>query len=217
MDNQTDHGKKRGELHIISTGRQSPETFASIAAEINEYVDVFHLREKAWSDRDMVEAIELLQSKGIPPEKIVVNNRTDVAHVTGVRGVQLAHHSIDVSSVRSAFGHLSIGCSVHSVKEAVSAADQGADYLLFGHVYPTSSKPGLAPKGLTGLRQVVRGASVPVIAIGGITPENTRGTIQNGASGIAVLSGVLLAEDPVKKAKAYKEEIRRVAEDEQTV
>ncbi|MFC3040736.1 thiazole tautomerase TenI [Virgibacillus xinjiangensis] len=217
MEQRNDHGMERGELHVISTGRQSSETLASIAEEIHDYVDVFHLREKAWSDREMVEAIEWLLAMGIPPEKIVVNHRIDVAHVTGVKGVQLAHHSIDVSTVRNAFGHLSIGCSVHSVKEAVSASEHGADYLLFGHIYPTSSKPGLAPRGLEGLRQVVRSASVPVIAIGGITPENTRETIQNGASGTAVLSGILLAEDPLEKAIAYKEELRRVAEDEQTI
>ncbi|GAB3058202.1 hypothetical protein GCM10027286_22340 [Virgibacillus ainsalahensis] len=132
-------------------------------------------------------------------------------------GVQLGKNSMNVSEVRSPYDHLCIGCSVHSVDEALFASKHGADYLLYGHVYETQSKPGLKPNGLKGLKDVVQHVSTPVIAIGGITPENTPDIIKSGASGIAVLSGVLLANDPMKNVIAYRKALRKVADDEKTL
>ncbi|MGJ9458070.1 thiamine phosphate synthase [Oceanobacillus sp. CF4.6] len=206
-----------GELHIISTGEQSPETFVSIAEKINGYVGFFHIREKSWSDIQYMQTIELLHSKGIPLEKIMVNHRIHVANAMQVRGVQLTYQSIDVSVARKTYESLYIGCSVHSVEEAVSALQHGTDYLLYGHVFDSRSKPGVKPKGLDGLKQVAQHVSIPVIAIGGITPQNTPQIINHGASGIAVLSGVLLSSDPVAKAISYKHALRKGGKNEETV
>ncbi|WP_087974283.1 thiamine phosphate synthase [Oceanobacillus rekensis] len=206
-----------GELHIISTGEQSPETFVSIAEKINEYVDFFHIREKAWSDIQLMQTIDLLQSKGISLEKIIVNHRVNLAQAMQVRGVQLTYQSIDVSVARKTDESMYIGCSVHTVEEAVSKALHGADYLLYGHVFDSRSKPGVKPKGLDGLKQVARHVSIPVIAIGGITPQNTPQIINHGASGIAVLSGVLLSSDPVAKAISYKHALSKAGKNEETL
>jgi thiazole tautomerase (transcriptional regulator TenI) len=105
--------------------------------------------------------------------------------------------------VRRLFPQLKIGKSVHSVAEANLAKEEGADFLILGHIYPTDSKPGLPCKGVELLRQVMGNVSLPVIAIGGIKPENTKEILLNGAKGIAVMSGVLDAENPVLAAKAY--------------
>ncbi|MFB4471701.1 MULTISPECIES: thiamine phosphate synthase [Bacillaceae] len=205
-----------GKLHIISTGQQTPETLASIVEKIGPFVDRIHLRERIWSDRAMVHTMELLQSKGVPGHKIIVNSRLDVAHVMQAGGVQLTHHSMELSMVRDAYCDLTIGCSVHDVEEAVLAEERGADYLLYGHVFESKSKPGVKPRGLDALKQVAQNVSIPVIAIGGIKPENTKEVIRCGASGIAVLSGVLLANDPVKQAILYRDALRKVANDEKT-
>lgn len=194
-------------LHVISTGQQPLAKFVSIAALIHEDVDAFHLRETSWSARELVNAIDFLSVKGVPLEKIIVNDRIDVAHSMKVRGVQLSHHSLRVSTVKKAFPTLQIGCSIHTLDGAIEAAEMGADYLLYGHVFPTSSKQGITPKGLDGLKEITEQVTIPVIAIGGITPENARDALTMGVEGIAVLSGILLATDPLKAVKDYKEKM----------
>ncbi|SDP16793.1 thiamine phosphate synthase [Halobacillus aidingensis] len=121
--------------------------------------------------------------------------------------MQLTHHSLPVSQVKQTFPELNVGKSVHSLKEAIDAKEEGADFLLYGNIYPTSSKPGKAGKGLDSLREIIEHVGCPVVAIGGITPERAGDVIRTGAQGIAVMSGILQAEDPVKAAQAYRTEV----------
>jgi thiazole tautomerase (transcriptional regulator TenI) len=190
-------------LHIISNNKLALDDFALLAGRIKQYVTAFHLREKTKTARELINGIELLLAAGVSPECIIVNDRVDVAAAMGISGVQLTYHSLAVNQVKRLFPRLKIGKSVHSVDEARLAEDEGADFLIFGHIYPTDSKPGLPSKGVDLLRQVTWNVSLPVIAIGGIKPENTREILRNGAKGIAVMSGVLDAENPVLAAKAY--------------
>ncbi|SFB25228.1 thiazole tautomerase (transcriptional regulator TenI) [Lentibacillus halodurans] len=209
MDRVQKRDTNIGALHIISTGQQSPETLAGIVEQIIDHIDAIHLREKLWSDKQMTETILLLHSKGIPLEKIVVNHQAAIAHVMNTKGVQLTHNSNDAATIRHAYPDLHLGRSVHSVQEAVDACNRGADYVIFGHVFATRSKPDLQPKGLAELRNVVQLVNIPVLAIGGITPENTPDIIKTGASGIAVLSGVLLAHDPFEKVMDYTKALKK--------
>lgn len=198
-----------GQLHIISTGQQSIDTFSTIVAAIHKDVDAIHIREKTWTATELMKTVQRLVDLGVPLHKIIINDRVDVAYVMGTKGVQLAHHSIDVARVKENFPSLQIGCSVHSVTEALQAEVNGADYILYGHVFPTRSKPGLPPKGLQRLSQLVQHVHVPVIAIGGMTPKRTADVLATGAHGIAVLSGVLLADHPQKAVKAYARALQR--------
>lgn len=209
MDRVQKQDSDTGALHIISTGQQPPETLAAIAEQIIDHIDALHLREKSWSDHQLIEFIKRLRSKGIPPGKIIVNHRAAIAHIMNTQGVQLTHNSMDTARVRHAYPSLHIGRSVHSAIEARDAGNLGANYLIFGHVFATRSKPDLPPKGLTELRNVVQQVHIPVLAIGGIIPENTRDIMKTGAGGIAVLSGVLLNDDPLEKVVAYKEALRK--------
>ncbi|WP_233879400.1 thiazole tautomerase TenI [Virgibacillus halodenitrificans] len=192
------------ELHVISTGQQTSETLVSIVAEIHRYIDFLHLREPEWTDQDLVQTIENLSASGVPMEKLIVNHRVDVANQTGVHGVQLTYRSMEVAKVKNAFPELKVGCSVHTVSEATQLAEQGADYLVYGHIFETASKPDLEPKGVGSLQHVARQVSIPVIAIGGIRPKNVPNVLGQGASGVAVLSGILLAKDPLKAAQEYR-------------
>lgn len=200
---------KTKELHIISTGRQKPEQLADIIARIHFDIDFIHLREKTKTAKEVYEMVELLKSKKVPLSKIIINDRTDVACVSNVKGVHLAFHSLPVEIVKRKFEDLTVGCSVHSLKEAQIAEQQGADYVIFGHVYSTQSKPGLIPKGLEQLRFISESISIPVIAIGGIKPTNSRAVIEAGAQGVAVMSGILEAEDPLDAVQQYRSYLSR--------
>ncbi len=88
-------------------------------------------------------------------------------------------------------GTQQLGISVHSVEEAVRAQQLGADFLMAGHIFPTGCKPGLPPRGLEFLQQVCQAATIPVYAIGGITPDNAPLAIQAGAEGVCIMSGAM--------------------------
>jgi thiazole tautomerase (transcriptional regulator TenI) len=195
------------ELHIISTGKQPIEKFVEIASRIQEHVDFFYLREKHMNASELYRAVTLLHDNKIPLSKIIINDRVDVAWVHKVFGVQLAFHSLDAGVVKGAFPGMSVGCSIHSMDEAKAAFRNGADYAIYGHVFETNSKRGLPPKGVEELHAITRNVNLPIIAIGGITPSNCQVVKDAGAHGIAVMSGVLEAENPVRAVKEYSKSL----------
>lgn len=101
-----------------------------------------------------------------------------------------------------------IGASVHSVCEAVEAEQWGVDYVIAGHIFETSCKPDLTPRGLDFLHNVCESVSIPVYAIGGINAENIGLIAQTGACGACVMSEFMTCEDPAE----YIKELRKGAE-----
>jgi thiazole tautomerase (transcriptional regulator TenI) len=198
------------QLHIISTGKQPLDQFVAICARVHPYVDAIHVREKMKTAREISEFLTALIKQGVPPRKIIVNDRIDVAVVFGVKGVQLAHHSLSVRKVKHHFPSLSIGCSVHSIAEAMEAEESGADYCIYGHVFATGSKVGVPPRGIESLRSVANHVNIPVIAIGGIHSNNAEQVLKAGAQGIAVMSAVFFADDPVGEAKKLAKIVKKM-------
>jgi thiamine-phosphate diphosphorylase len=104
-----------------------------------------------------------------------------------------------------------LGRSVHSVDAAQRAEAEGCRYLLVGTMFPTASHPDQPPAGISLLRAVREAVSIPLIAIGGITPERVAECIQAGAQGVAVLSGITNAPDPADAATRYWATLRACA------
>lgn len=198
------------ELHLISTGKQPKQTLVDVLSNVHSYADYIHLRERHFSVRDYLDTIDKLIAADVPLEKIIINDRVDVAYVVKACGVQLGAGSLPPEKVVQTFPGLRVGCSVHGINEATEKGKAGADYLVYGHVFPTASKPGLPPRGLAELRRVVGSISIPVIAIGGIKPRHVEQIKETGAEGIAVLSGILLADDARGAAAAYNDAIKGV-------
>ena len=190
------------QLHVISDGKLSPEDFSEIAVELEPFTDKFHLREKHWTSRELFAGVKHLLKKGIPIRKIIINDRADVAWAFRA-GVHLAYHSLPADIVKRRFPHLPVGCSVHSLEEAEEAAKQGADYVLYGHIFKTDSKKGVPPRGTGSLEALKKEVDIPVLAIGGIKPENIQEVLEAGADGIAVMSGILQAKEPAEAAKLF--------------
>lgn len=99
--------------------------------------------------------------------------------------------------------HGLVGRSVHSVESAQRAEADGADYVVAGTIFASQSHPEVAPQGLDFLRAVCAAAAIPVIAIGGVTPENAPDCLRAGAAGVAVLSPIMRAADPGAVAERY--------------
>ncbi len=190
-------------LHLISTGSIHPLDEIKTFQSLQPYTDQLHLREPNLSAAELLDLIEALLGHSYSPEQLTVHDRVDVAHVAGI-GVQLTRRSLRVRDVRRHFPNLVIGKSVHSLAEALAAEAEGADRLLYGHIYPTASKPDVPPRGIDALKQVVTFTTKPVIAIGGITPECMPEIAATGATGIAVLSGILGQSDPLAAIRRYQ-------------
>jgi thiamine-phosphate pyrophosphorylase len=129
---------------------------------------------------------------------LIVNDRVDVALAVGADAVQRTATSLSVRDmIAVADKRLHIGASVHALQEAIDAESQGADWVVFGPVYDTPSKRAYGPaQGLERLEAVARAVGVPVIAIGGITPERVAEVRAAGAAGVAVISAILEADSP---------------------
>ena len=121
--------------------------------------------------------------------RILVNDRLDVALAAGAHGVHLRGNSMAAARVRTiAPPGFVIGRSVHSVDEALEAErDGGLDYLLFGTVFASTSKPGAAPAGLEGLARACGAVALPVLAIGGMTASTVAPVARAGAAGFAAI------------------------------
>jgi thiamine-phosphate diphosphorylase len=138
---------------------------------------------------------------------IVVNDRVDVAIASGAAAVQLTSRSLGPADARRAAAHgrpgLRVGASVHAPDEARVAEAEGADWVVAGHVYDTSSHPGAPGRGIVLVRDVAAAATVPVVAIGGVTPARVPLLRAAGAHGVAVIRGVWAAGDAERAATDY--------------
>lgn len=155
-----------------------------------------------------MQLLSLLKKGGADKDKLIINDRADIALFANIHRVQLPSRSFSVKQVRSRFPHLHIGRSVHSLKEAIQAEKEDADYVVFGHVFETECKQGLEARGISLLSEIKRTLSIPVIAIGGMTMQTIGHTKQAKPDGIAVMSGIFSAENPKEAAKRYARAVR---------
>ena len=184
----------------LVTDRRRRPPIAQAAEAVDAGVDLIQIRERdldaATLSSLVRRVVELTRGSGT---RVVVNDRLDVALTCGADGVHLRGDSIPPTRARSIVpqGFL-IGRSVHGRDEALAVAPD-VDYLIAGTVFPTASKPGridlLGPNGLAAIAHAVH---VPVLAIGGMTPERAGEVAAAGAAGIAVLGLFADADRPIK-------------------
>jgi len=161
-------------------------------------VKYIQLREKRLPTRMILDTaywvMELTREYGA---KLLINDRVDIALAAGADGVHLGRQSLPANAVRKITGdNFLIGASTHSLHEAVEAEKDGADFITLGPIYNTPSKLKYGdPIGVDVIRGVKTHVSVPVLAIGGIKTDTVHEVMSAGADGVAVISGILAAED----------------------
>ena len=141
---------------------------------------------------------------------VMVNGNLEVALACGVQGVHLPERSMPVSMARAALEKLPAGAliarSTHSTEGARAAEAEGADFITFGPVYDTPSKAAYGPaKGLRALAETVRSVTLPVFALGGVTPGRAGQCLEAGAHGVAAISAVLSQPDIPLAVGAFEE------------
>jgi len=134
----------------------------------------------------------------------IVNDSVEVAMAAGADGVHVGQGDMPAAAVRKVVGpDMIIGVSTHSVEEAVAAQEDGADYVGFGPVFPTTSKPDAdTVKGPEAIKEIKAAVKIPVVAIGGIDTDNVRDVVSAGADAAAVFAAIAGADDPEGAAAA---------------
>jgi thiamine-phosphate pyrophosphorylase len=201
--------KSVGHFHVITDESiQNRFTHVELARlAIAGGADTIQFRDKSQSTRELIETAEALRvvcaSMGVP---LIINDRTDIALAVDAAGVHLGRSDLPVHIARGLLGPDKIvGGTAATLEEAIEAQKEGADYVGFGHIYPSSSKdkPGKA-KGPGGLIEICATLTIPVIAIGGINIGNFAPVIKAGAYGIAVIGAVCASDNPEAAAAALR-------------
>lgn len=182
----------------------SPRLTEIITAAVKGGVDVVQWREKAANRAKYRQRFHAIHSAA-GEASVIVNGNLEAALACGARRIHLPEKSLPLGVIRWRIGAGGlIGKSVHSVEGAQRAQADGADYIIAGTIFASSSHPDIEPMGLDFLREVCASVTVPVLAIGGGTPESIGDCVKAGASGAAVLSPMMRAENPTATAQAYR-------------
>lgn len=137
--------------------------------------------------------------------QLIVNDDPGLARSVDADGVHLGREDAHVSAARDILGNdrlIGVSC-YQSLALACKAVAAGADYVAFGSVYPSASKPQAAPADLALFTEARRSLPVPVVAIGGITPDNAAAVIAAGADALAVITALYAADDPRAQAERF--------------
>lgn len=187
-------------LHVLtdrdwSRGR---EMLAVAQAAIDGGATVIQLRDKTASTRRLIEEGQALRrltrERGV---LLIVNDRVDVALALDADGAHVGQDDMPAAMARELLGpNRLLGVSAGNLEEASGAVSAGADYLGVGPVYATRAKADAGPEtGPQLVREIATRYDVPLVGIGGITPENAGDVIREGAAGVAVITAVVAADD----------------------
>ena len=178
---------------ITDLKRIGKDRFLSAVEEaLQGGVRALQIREKDLNPNDLLAlALEVKPLVQRYHAKLFINDRADIAVMAGADGVHLTETSIQAREVKNSFPDLIVGVSTHSIEGARRAETQGADFITFSPIYETPSKANYGPpQGLDLLRQATQKVRLPVLALGGITLHRVPECLEQGAFGVAVISGI---------------------------
>ena len=193
---------ERPQLHLLTDSRLgTSELLGVVEAAAENGVDWVQVRDHSSTPRELFELsrriVSICRPLGV---RVAVNDRIDVALGVGADAVQLGSRSLPIYTAKRIAGSMLIGASVHSLSEGARAESDGANWITFGHFFPTRSHPHQPPRDIGALKLMANASSIPVIAIGGIGVDQVGAVLEAGASGVAVISAILDAPDPARAA-----------------
>lgn len=199
-----------GILDLGYVAARDAVTMAHALLADGEGVDVLQLRAKGWNPDDVLALARLVRpvcaDLGVP---FILNDHPDLVPAAGADGAHVGQDDgpLDVAR-RSAGKGAHVGRSTHSLAQAAAARAEGADYLGFGPLFATPTKPDYPAVGLEDIARVHDGVpDRPVFCIGGIKPGNLDAVLAAGAGRVVIVSGLLLAPDPGGTARAIRQQL----------
>ena len=163
------------------------------------------IRNKNASDREFFNQVVAILKFAPADSRVIVNDRADVALLSGAGGVHLGQTDLPPQHIRKILSATQIlGYSTHNSRQALDSERLPLNYIAAGPVFPTSTKSDADPViGLNGLREICSRVSRPVVAIGGITMQNARDVFACGAASVAVISDLLNSDDVARRTREW--------------
>ena len=191
------------DLGYVSKG----DTLAMARAMLDGGVQLLQLRAKNESSQEVrsmaCDLAPLCRAHDVP---FLLNDHPALVLETGADGAHVGQDDMSVAEARALAGEEAIiGKSTHSLAQALAARQEGPDYIGFGPLFATPTKPDYTPIGLTEIREVRRVVSLPVFCIGGIKRENLSTVLAAGAQRVVIVSGILRARDPQGYCRACRD------------
>lgn len=192
---------------IVDLGYVKPEdAVAMTSALVAGGVDILQLRAKGHSTEAVTALGKLIHAvtrpAGVP---LVINDHPLAAREVGSEGVHVGQDDDAVAKARAIVGdHCFVGKSTHSPEQAAAAQAEGADYIGFGPLYATGTKPDYTPIGLHHIAHVHDAVTIPIFCIGGVNSQRLDEVLAAGARRVVVVSAFLLAQDVRQEVSALK-------------
>ncbi|MBI81620.1 MAG: thiamine phosphate synthase [Planctomycetaceae bacterium] len=206
----TFHSQQRlsdARLYVLMDGGDNEQQLISLTQRlISADVDMIQLRDKRLEDGPLLERARLIRNLTAGSSTLFfVNDRPDIARLSGADGVHLGQSDMCLHDARKIVGTEGlIGISTHSLEQALQAVGDGANYVGVGPIFPSTTKNFDTFPGLELLNSVALQISLPVFAIGGIDQHNLPQVLGTGCSRVAVSGAVLQADDPDRMAQAFQ-------------
>lgn len=197
---------------ILDLGYVDASEMAGVAGQmIDGGVELIQLRAKARPSEEVATTAtalhEITRPRGVP---LIINDHPEIARSARAEGLHLGQDDLSIAEAREMVGpDCVVGKSTHSLDQAIRAFYEGADYIGFGPIFATPTKPDYAPVGLEEIRKVHEAVRIPIFCIGGIKLENLPQVIAAGARRVVIVSGLLLAHDIALYARSAKELLSR--------
>ncbi len=192
------HNPRNWRLYaIFDTGYAEPARAGEIIGAMAEGgVDVVQLRAKGLTENELLPIAKLLRSAtdrhALP---LIINDHPEIASACGADGVHVGQDDSSVALARSRANGLIVGKSTHSIEQARKATAEGADYIGFGPLFSTPTKPDYQPIGIADITEVHQVADFPIFCIGGVKLANLPNIVAAGALRVVIVSGILQADD----------------------
>ena len=201
-------------LYVVTDRHQTGEDrlLRILGDIIPEQGMMVQIRERDLGSRELLRFVEAVHRLAHPFRvPCLINDRVDLVLATQAAGVHLRSDSMPTKEARKCLGAgYLIGKSVHSAEEALQSEKEGADFVVLGPVYETPSKRQYGPPlGVHVIREASRHCTIPVYAIGGMTPSRVENVMASGAAGVAVVSSIFQAASPREAVTTYSTQLRK--------
>ena len=189
---------------ILDASYAPPETWPDLALQLAAGgAGIFQIRAKHLPKETILAAarrlVPLLSERGLP---LILNDHPDLVEPSGAAGCHLGQDDLGIPEARRLLGsHILLGLSTHSPCQAAAGEALRPDYLGFGPIYATGTKPDYRPIGPEKIREIAGRIQLPFFCIGGLNPDRITEIRQQGATRVCVVSHLLLAKNPTDAAR----------------
>ena len=195
---------------IVDLGYVKPEGVTEITKKlVRGGIDLLQLRAKEVPIDEVRRIAQVMvaitQPAGVP---FILNDYPQLLADVPAEGCHLGQEDGSIADARRVASRpIMVGRSTHSIEQAIAAEKEGADYIGYGPLFPTPTKPDATAIGLSGLRKLHAQVRIPVFCIGGIKESNLRKVTDAGAERVCIVSDLLTASDPYAKVRAVKADL----------